>query len=195
MNVSDKCRLCGEKVESVMHIVSACSMLAQKDYKRRHDKVCLNLHWTLCRKYGLEVSKKWYQHKVDSVVENERVKILWDFNIQTDREIKHRRPDIVVVNKEKNECTIIDVANPGDHNLAQKKFEKLDNYSELRLEVARMWNKKTVVVPIIIGALGSVPKDLQSYLKQLDIPHDLNILQHSVLLGTANILRKVLSIE
>ena len=78
------------------------------------------------------------------------------------------------MNKEKNECTIIDVANPGDHNLAQKKFEKLDNYSELRLEVARMWNKKTVVVPIIIGALGSVPKDLQSYLKQLDIPHDLN---------------------
>ena len=71
-----------------------------------------------------------------------------DFNIQTDREIKHRRPDIVVVNKEKNECTIIYVANPGDHNLAQMKFEKLDNYSELRLEVARMWNRKTVVVPI-----------------------------------------------
>ena len=103
----------------------------------------MNLHWTLCRKYGLEDSKKWYQHKVDSVVENERVKILWDFNIQTDREMKHRRPDIVVVNKEKNECTIIDVANPGDHNLAQKKFEKLDNYSELRLEVTRICNKKT----------------------------------------------------
>ena len=51
---------------------------------------------------------------------------------------------------------IIDVANPGDHNLAQKKFEKLDNYSELRLEVARMWNKKTVVVTIIIGALGDL---------------------------------------
>ena len=88
------------------------------------------------------------------------------------------------------------VANPDDHNLAQKKFRKrLDNYSELRLEVARMWNKKTVVVPIIIGALGSVPKDLQSYLKQLDIPYDLNILQHSVLLDTPNILRKVLSME
>ena len=85
--------------------------------------------------------------------------------------------------------------NPGDHNLAQKKFEKFDNYSELRLEVARMWNKKMVVVPIIIGALGSVPNDLQSYLKQLDIPYDLNTLQHSVQLGTANILRKVLSME
>ena len=93
---------------------------------------------------------------MDSVVENKSLKIQWDFNIQTDQEIKHRRPDIVVVNKEKNECTIIDVANPGDHNLAQKKFEKLDNYSELRLEVARMWNKKTVVVTIIIGALGDL---------------------------------------
>ena len=47
LNVSDKCRLCGEKVEMVRHIVSACSMLAQKDYKRWHDKVCLNLHCTL----------------------------------------------------------------------------------------------------------------------------------------------------
>ena len=170
-------------------------MLAQKDYKRRHDKACLNLHMTLCRKYSLEVSEKWYQHKVDSVVENKSLKIQWDFNIQTDQEIKHRRPGIVVVNKEKNECTIIDVANPGDHNLAQKKFEKFDNYSELRLKVARMWNKKMVVVLIIIGALGSVPNDLQSYLKQLDIPYDLNTLQHSVQLGTANILRKVLSME
>ena len=61
------------------------------------------------------------------------------------------------MNKEKNKCTIIDVENPGDQNLAQKKFEKLDNYSELRLEVARMGNKNTVVVPFIIGALGSEP--------------------------------------
>ena len=53
------------------------------------------------------------------MVEKEMVKILWDFNIQTDWEIKHRRPDIVVVNKEKNECTIIDVANPSD----QTKFD------------------------------------------------------------------------
>ena len=59
-----------------------------------------------------------------------------------------------------------------------------------------MWNKKTVVVPIIIGAFGlSTKGSIQSYLKQLDIPYDLNILQHSVLLGTANILRKVLSME
>ena len=81
-----------------MHIVSACSMLAQKD-KRRHDKVCLKLHWTLCRKYDLEVSKKLYQHKVDSVVENEMVKILWDFTEYSNRsgnkaqKTRHRRSE------------------------------------------------------------------------------------------------------
>ena len=43
-----------------------------------------------------------------------------------------------------------------------KRNEKLDNYSELRLEIARMWDKETLVVPIIIGALGSIPNDLNA---------------------------------
>ena len=193
LKVSDKCRLCGKNVESITHIVSACSMLAQRDYKRRHDKVCLNLHWNLCKKYGINVVDKWYQHKPEAVLENDAVKILWDFSVQTDRVIEHRRPDIVVVDKAVNKCYIIDVAIPGDQNLVKKKCEKLNNYAELRLEIARLWNKETVVVPIIIGALGSVPKDIHHYLKLLDIPYQLNTLQHSALLGTANILRKVLS--
>ena len=190
---SEKCRLCGEKVESVTHIVSACKMLAQKEYKRRHDKVCLNLHWSLCKKYGMEVEEKWYKHKPEAVIQNEDVKILWDFMIQCDRVIEHRKPDIVVIEKKTNKCFIIDVANPGDHNLEKKKAEKLENYAELRVEVARMWNKDTVVIPVIIGALGSIPKDLNMFLDKLDIKYELDILQHSVLLGTANILRKVLA--
>ena len=71
LNVSDKCRLCGKNVESITHIVSACSMLAQRDYKRRHDKVCLNLHWNLCKKYGINVAEKWYQHKPEAVLQND----------------------------------------------------------------------------------------------------------------------------
>ena len=114
--------------------------------------------------------------------------------IQCDREIEHRRPDIVVVNKETNTCQIIDVACPSDSNLVNKRNEKLRNYKELRLEVARLWDKRTSIVPVIIGALGSIPNDIDNYLKQLGIEYNLNILQHSVLLGTANILRQVLSI-
>ena len=191
---SDRCRLCGDQLETVTHIVSACSTLAQKEYKRRHDKVCMNLHWRLCQKYGIQVSEKWYQHHPDTVVENSEVKILWDFMVQCDRHIIHRRPDIVVINKRTDECQIIDVACPNDANLDSKKTEKLRKYQELRLEISRLWNKKTTIIPIIIGALGSIPGDLKKQLENLGIECSIDILQKSVLLGTANILRQVLSI-
>ena len=74
-----------------------------------------------------------------------------------DRKIEHRRPDIVVMEKNKRKCLIINVAYPVDNNLILERNEKLDIYSELRLEIARMWDKETLIVPIIIGALGSIP--------------------------------------
>ena len=61
-NVSNKFRLCGSHVENVLHIVSGCSMLAQKECKRRHDKVCLNINWALCKKYGVKVCERWYEY-------------------------------------------------------------------------------------------------------------------------------------
>ena len=75
-NVSNKCMLCGTHVENVLNIVSGCSMLARKEYKRRHGKVCLNIHWTLCKKYGVKVCERWYEHKVESVIENDVVNVL-----------------------------------------------------------------------------------------------------------------------
>ena len=186
-DVLNKCRLCGTHVENVLHIVSGCSMLAQKEYKRRHDKVCLNIHWALCKKYGVKVCERWYEHKVESVIENDIVKILWDICIQADRQIEHRRPDIVVMEKNTNKCLIIDVACPVDNNMILKRNEKLDNYSELRLEIARMWDRETLIVPIIIGALGSIPNDLECNLKKLDISYNVETKK--------SILRKVLSIK
>ena len=109
-DVSNKCRLCGTHVENVLHIVSGCSMLAQKEYKRRHDKVCLNIHWALCKKYGVKVCERWYEHKVESAIENDIVKILWDVCIQVDRQIRQWSPDIVVMQKNTEKCLIIVVA-------------------------------------------------------------------------------------
>ena len=83
-DVSNKCRLCETHVENVLGIVSGCSMLAQKEYKRKNDKVCLNIHWALRKKYGVKVGERWYEHKVESVIENDIVKILWDVCTQVD---------------------------------------------------------------------------------------------------------------
>ena len=93
------CRLGNEKTESITHTVNACSILAKSQYRKRHDKVGIYVHWLLCKKYHLQCSDTWYTRKPQSVQENDEYKILWDFNIQTDKVIEHRRPDIVCINK------------------------------------------------------------------------------------------------
>ena len=70
----------------------------------------------------------------------------------------------------------------------------MDN-SELQLEIARMWDKETLILPIIIGALGSIPHDLECNLRKLGISYNVRILKKSVLLGTAKILRKAVSVK
>ena len=123
-------------------------------------------------------------------MENDIVKILWDVFIQVDIQIEYRRPDTVVMEKNTKKCLIIDVACPVNNNLILNRNEKLDNYSELQLEIARMWGKETSIVPVIIGALGSIPNDLECNLKKLVISYIVGTLQKSVLLGTANIEEK-----
>ena len=53
------------------------------------------IHWEVCRENGIEVKTKWYEHQPEVVQENERYKILWDLNVQTDQVIEARRPDIL----------------------------------------------------------------------------------------------------
>lgn len=48
----------------------------------------------------------------EGVVENERLKILWDMTIQCDHVVETRMPDIVVVEKESNEAIVVDIAVP-----------------------------------------------------------------------------------
>ena len=132
---------------------------------------------------------------IESVIGNDIVKILWDVCIQVDIQIEHQRPDIVAMEKITKKCLIIDVASSLHSNLILKRNEKLDNYSELRLEIARMWDKEILIVPIIIGALGSIPNDLECNLKKLGKSYNVGTLQKFVLLGIANIMRNVLSIK
>ena len=91
-----KCRLCKEKNETTDHLISSCSKIAQTDYKERHNKVVLMLHWNLCKKYHLPASKNWWEHNVEKVLQNEEINILWDFKIQTDKHLAHNIPDLTV---------------------------------------------------------------------------------------------------
>ena len=136
---------------------------------------------------------QWYEHAPEDVIENEEVKILWDVMIQCDREIKARKPDIVVVNKNERSCAIIDIAIPGDIRVSEKEKEKIERYQELKREIKRMWNIRSItVIPVVVGALGSTSKKLKKCIVELGVIINTALLQKAALLGTARILRKVL---
>jgi hypothetical protein len=92
--------------------------------------------------------------------------------------------------------TIIDIAVPADRNIKAKEEEKVLKYQDLRIEVKRLWKKKAVkVVPIVVGALGSVPQGLKKNLLALDLKGcECRTLQKVALLGTARVLRRSMSL-
>ena len=74
----------------------------------------------------------------------------------------HNIPDITVV--EKKRVWIIDVAIPGDGRIEKKELEKISKYQELKIEIKRLWEKQATVVPIVIGSLGAIHRDLKKHL-------------------------------
>ena len=152
------------------------------------------VHWLLCKNYHSQCSGKLYIHTSQPVQENSEYKILWDFNIQTDKVIEHRRPYLVCINKQKRECHNIKFAIPVDQNIVMKEREKIDKYQDLRIELQKIWNVKVVVIPIVTGALGTISKRIYQYIKQIDISVDIISIQKAANVRTAYILRRVLGI-
>ena len=62
---------------------------------------------------------------------------IWDFKIQTDNLIPASRPDLIIINKRKGNCKIVDFAVPADHRINLKECEKKDKY----LDLAKEWKK------------------------------------------------------
>ena len=60
------------------------------------------------------------------------------------------------------------------------------------IEIQRMWNVKTKVIPVIIGATEAISKTFRKYVSNVPGNHEVKELQKTAILGTAHILRKVL---
>ena len=85
------------------------------------------------------------------------------------------------------------IAVPEDKRINLKEQEKVDSNSELIRASKKIWNlSQVVVVPVAIGALGSLRKTEEPWLKKLDVKSSIKLLQKVALLGTEKIVRKVL---
>jgi hypothetical protein len=77
--------------------------------------------------------------------------------------------------------------------LIKKEAEKILKYKDLTIEIQRMWNVKTRVIPVIIGATRTNSKSFRKYVSNIPGNHEVKELQKTAILGTAHILRKVLT--
>jgi len=74
----------------------------------------------------------------------------------------------------------------------KKEAEKVLKHKDLTIEIQRMWNVKTEVIPVIIGATGTISKSFRKYVSNIPGKREVKELHKTAILGTAHILRKVL---
>ena len=89
-------------------------------------------------------------------------------------------------------CKIVDFAVLADHRINRTESEKKDKYPRPSRELKKPWNVKVTIVPIVIGALGTITKGLLKGLEDLEVGERVETIQTTALLRTARILRRVL---
>ena len=70
-------------------------------------------------------------------------------------------------NNNNKTCLLIDIAIPDDSNINTEETDKLNKYKDPEIEVSRMWKVRTKILPVIIGALGTIKKGLDQNLQLL----------------------------
>jgi hypothetical protein len=139
-----------------------------------NNRVSAQLRFNIYKETGVKLDKKrWYEHVLKSVATSRggKVTILWNKQVQTDRTIPNNKPNIIIGDNEKGTCMLIDVAIPGDRNVIRKESEKILKYKELTIEIQRMWNVKTRMIPVKIGATGTISKSFRKYVSTIPGNH------------------------
>jgi len=72
---------------------------------------------------------------------------------------------------------LIDIAISGDRNLIKKEGEKILKYKDLTIYIQRMWNVKTKVIPVIIGATGTVSESFRKYMSNVPVKREVKELR------------------
>ena len=81
-----------------------------------------------------------------------------------------------------------------DRNIALKEIETKRKYKDLELEIQRTWHRITVVIPVVVGALGTVKKGMVENIKKVSEAATVTEIRKICMLGSARSLRKVLSL-
>ena len=83
---------------------------------------------------------------------------------------------------------------PADHRVKIKDSRMIDKYLDLARELKELWNMMATVIPIVVGALGTIPKGLEKRLWKLEMRGRIDAIQTPTLFRSVRIPRRVLEI-
>lgn len=196
MNVVDKCRKCGSVGETIEHVIAGCSSLSESAYLGRHNQLAKIVHQQIALKHRLisTDTPPYYKYNPAPVLEATNVTLYWDRPMITDKTVDHNRPDIVLIDKEQNTATLIDIAVPLTQNIAKTEIQKGTKYENLAMEIKNIWKlSKVYIYPLVMSAEGVVTRNFVKNLEKIGVSHNvLNMGQKAVLLQTCHIVRKFL---
>ena len=162
--IDNKCRLCKTSVEDVFHILCSCPKMSSRYYlPLRHDIIAKHVFENLMKKIDLH-RKITY---CDELIEVTEEKVFWwNVKVKTTTNVKNNRPDLIIWGLNSKECQVVEFSCPGDINVIRKIQEKENTYNPLLCNLQILYPEYSYqVIPIVIGALSSIPCNLKDNLK------------------------------
>jgi len=182
-----RCRVCNERDETVEHLVAGCKVLANNEYLSRHNRALMVM------------AVAWAKELEGTVLENDKGKLIWDFEFHLRKTTTARRPDLILEDKEQKKIWVCDMACPQQRNIEMKRVEKLTKYRQVAFEMReRRPGYEIVVAPLVIGALGGGMKQATVDIGKIFTNKDLVKktvceMQKTILMDSETTIRKVLS--
>ena len=132
-------------------------------------------------------------------MENQEIKLMWDFQYHGRKENVNRRPDLTVELKRRKTILLYDMACPMEINIEKKRNEKLSKYRQIAFEIREKRKEhQEEIVQMIIGccgisyknALAAINKTIENEKQSFKITREI---QKIVVNESESVLRKVLS--
>ena len=193
----NKCRLCKSQVEDIAHVISSCPKMSSRYYlPLRHDLVGKYVYEKMRKKDNQE-AKITYDSDEFIFSEGE-VEYWWNVSVKTPANVRHNKPDLIVWKKNEKTCKVVEFSCPNDVNVTKKIQEKEDNYGPLLRAMQITYPEyRFSFVPIIVGALGTIPKELKTSIIKLGFNNDeahimIKFIQQKSILGSVKIVKTFL---
>ena len=161
------CRMCRKAEEDIFHVTAPICLVTCTYIT---DTTQWPKHYIKKFSQNLETKEIQTRKQPPNVIKIETTEIWWDHTISTTTKIPHNRPDVVILNKEEKSCQVIDICIPLDTNVQLRQGTKRDNYVPLVDQLRRIYPGYTYrIIPVIIGALGTIPRQLNENLKEIGL--------------------------